>query len=175
MSQLIKLSDKLQKEADEVINQCRLLSVLDTIGKVKFVGSYALNLMYRPDIDIFCLNTMCSKEVALSTTKQFLDSNMFQTVGFANCNDYQCNNGPTGYYWELIYEYNQRKWKFDIWYTTESNYPTLKKTAVLKSKLKENSEARGKILQLKDQYFIEGKYTNEMNGYKIYEEILGKI
>ncbi len=40
---------------------------------------------------------------------------------------------------------------------------------------KDNPDARGKILQLKDELFDGAKYKDNMNGFKIYEKVLGEI
>lgn len=175
VAELITLSDKLQKDADRVIEKSKVVQILEKIGRVEFVGSYALNLLYRPDIDLFVVSSDCSRSTAVSTTKEFLDSNLFQTVGFANCTDYTCANGLPGYYWELIFEFSSRRWKFDVWYTAETDIRTIKKTQIIKAKLEKNSEARSKILQLKDGYFDGEKYRDGMNGFKIYESVLGKL
>ncbi|MBI2309605.1 hypothetical protein HYU89_01785 [Candidatus Collierbacteria bacterium] len=131
--------------------------------------------MYRTDIDIFVTSNDCSKDLAISTTKEFLDSGLFQTVGFANHMDYKAPNGLSGYYWELIVVKGSRKWKFDVWYTAEEKIRTIENTKKILAKLSVNKAARGKILKLKNSFFNGEKYIDDMNGFKIYEEVLGKI
>lgn len=172
---LIKKSDILKSEADNIVSESGVVRTLEKIGKVDFVGSYALNLLYRSDIDIFVTSRNCSKEVAIATTKEFLDNGLFQTVGFANRTDYQPPNGLPGYYWELIVVRGERKWKFDVWYTAEEKIKTIENTRKILEKLRNDSYARGEILKLKDKLFDGTKYKENMNGFKIYEKVLGKV
>jgi len=81
---LIQKSQHLQNSADLAVKNTNIVKLLETIGKIEFVGSYALGLLYRPDIDLFVLDKDCSKDNAIAMTKQLIDSDVFQTVGFAN-------------------------------------------------------------------------------------------
>ncbi len=117
---VVASSDQLKSEANEVVKSAKITSFFEKIGQVVFVGSYELNLLLRLDIDLFVKSKDCLLKAALNTTKQLLDSKLFQTVGFANCTDYQCPNGLSGYYWELLYEHKGRRWKFDVWHTAET-------------------------------------------------------
>lgn len=172
---LIKRADELKEEADNIIGETEIVKVLSKLGKVDFVGSYALNLLYRMDIDVFVTSDNCSKSLAITTTKELLDRDLFQTVGLANCTDYEAPNGLPGFYWELIFIRGDRKWKFDIWYTAEKEIRTIENTKKILVKLESNKEAREKILKLKEELFYGEKYKNDMNGFKIYEQVLGKI
>ena len=82
--ELIKQSDELKQEAEQVVKDTKIINILSKIGKIDFVGSYALNLLYRPDIDLFVSTNNCTRESAVATTKELLDSGLFQTVGFAD-------------------------------------------------------------------------------------------
>lgn len=175
MADLISLSNELKKEADSLISETHVVDILNKLGKIDFVGSYALNLIYRPDIDIFVTSDTCSNEKAIAITKEFLDSGLFQTVGFANHTHHKAPNNLNGYYWELIVIKNDRKWKFDVWYTAEKKIVSIENVEKILDKLRKDNEARIKILELKDKLFNGTTYKNNMNGLKIYEEILGKF
>lgn len=172
---LIQKSEDLKQDADQVIGKTKITEMLSGLGKVTFVGSYAFNLLYRPDIDIFVRSKDCSKEKAIGLTKEFLDSGFYQTVGFADWSDRRPPNGVTGYYWELIHFSDKYQWKFDIWYTAIEDVKTIGITNRILEKLRERPEARQQILKLKAQYFDGVKYHDGMNGIKIYEQVLGKV
>ena len=104
-----------------------------------------------------------------------MDSSSFQTVGFADWTKEKAPNSLPGFYWELVVYKNGRRWKFDVWYTSEQKIMTIDKTKKILSKLKDNPDARGKILQLKNKLFDGVSYKDNMNGFKIYERVLGKI
>lgn len=171
----VKKSRELQKQAEEVIRKTKIVSALENLGVVHFVGSYVLELLCRPDIDIFVIGERCESKKALNTTLCFLENNVFQTVGFADCLNYKCSNSPKGFYWELVYFYNDNRWKLDIWYTPEKKIKAIQDTAKIMKKLKQNPGARKDILELKYKLYDGEKYKQGMNGFKIYEKILGKI
>lgn len=175
MQSLIQKSQYLQQSANVVVQNTKIVELLQSIGKIEFVGSYALQLLFRPDIDLFVLSETCSLSSAVDMTKQLLDSGVFQTVGFANCHDYKCANGLDGYYWELIYELEGVRWKFDVWYTAEKDIKTIRNTKNIMTKLQANPTAREKILELKNKYSDGHIYRDNMNGFKIYQQILGEI
>src|SRR3989344_7232413 len=122
---LIKKSEDLKKDADSVVEKSKVKELLAKLGMTTFVGSYALDLLYRPDIDIFVQSSDCSREKAVELTKIFLDSDFFQTVGFADWTKQQPLNNVSGFYWELIHYSAKYKWKFDIWYTVIEDIKTV--------------------------------------------------
>ena len=172
---LLTRADELRVEADTVFKKSEVQAILGKIGKIYFVGSYALNLLFRRDMDLFVVSDDCSMETATETTKKFLDSQLFQTVGFANGVDYDLPNQLKGYYWELVFYEDGNRWKFDIWYTAEKNIKTIEKTQKIADKLAQKPEARGQILKLKEELYDGVTYKGSMNGFKIYEKVLGNI
>ena len=166
----------LKNDADQVISDTRILPLMEALGKVFFVGSYSLNLLYRPDIDLYIQSEDCSRNQAVELTKSLLDSNEFQTIGFADCTTHKRDDyAVLGFYWELIYFSPKYKWKFDIWYTSEKVIDAITTTNKIAEKLKINPEARQQILQLKEKYYDGVKYRDGLNGRKIYEQVLGPL
>jgi hypothetical protein len=172
---LIQKSKDLKKDADLVISKLKIKEILKKLGKVTFVGSYALDLLFRPDIDIYVQSRDCSRKKAVNITKILLDSDLFQTVGFADWSNQPSPSGERDFYWELINFSHKYQWKFDVWYTRYEDIKTIWITEKIINKLKNNPNARLQILQLKDKYYDGVKYRNGMNGIKIYEQVLGKI
>jgi len=172
---LINKSERLKKDADITIERLNIKELLGSLGKVTFVGSYALDLLYRPDIDIFVQSEGCSRDKVVELTKVFLDSELFQSVGVADYTKLIPPNNVVGFYWELIHLSDKYKWKFDIWYTPTKDINTIVVTNRIIEKLKQDPQARLQILKLKEKYYDGIKYSSGMNGLKIYEEVLGKI
>jgi len=175
IEELLTQADHLKQEAKAVIKETGIVDILSKIGKIDFVGSYVLNLLYRPDIDLFVSTDNCSRDKAVATTKEILDNDLFQTVGYANWTKEKAPNSLPGYYWELVVYKNEKRWKFDVWYTSEQKIMSIEKTQKILAKLRDNPDARGKILQLKNELFDGVKYKDNMNGFKIYEKVLGEI
>lgn len=175
MESVTQKSQYLQQSANVVVQKTKIVEQLQSIGKIEFVGSYATQLLFRPDIDLFVISETCSQDSAIDMTKKLVDSRVFQTVGFANCHDYKCANGLDGYYWELIYELDGIRWKFDVWYTAEKDIKTIRNTKKIMTRLHANPTAREKILVLKEKYSDGHTYRDGMNGFKIYTQVLGEL
>lgn len=172
--ELLKYSQLLYKEAESVIAQSNFVTLFSKLGKISFVGSYALDLLYRRDIDVFVENKKCTRTLANQVTLELIKSNAFQTVGFADWTEQKPPNSLSGFYWQLIYFYKGQKWKFDVWYTSQE-VETIKKTDIIKNRLSKNITVRLEILRLKENLFDGEKYRNGMDGFKIYESVLGQL
>ena len=157
-----------------MLTTIKFTELFQKLGEVVFVGSYFLDLLYRRDIDVFILDDPCDVEKAHILTKHLIDQNIFQTVAFANCTAIEPKNHLKGFYWKLIYYYQGNPWKLDIWYTAEK-VSTIPISLKIKSTLEQHPEAKLKILTLKKKYYNGDTYKKGMNGFKIYEKVLGKI
>lgn len=152
-----------------------IIPIFSKLGTITFVGSYALQLLYRRDIDLFVTSEICDVNSATSITKQLLDLLTFQTVGFADWTVQTPPNNLKGCYWELVYFNGPNRWKFDIWYTAEKDIQAIIDTSKFKEQLLQKPELREQILKLKSDLYNGDTYVNNMNGFKIYEQVLGKI
>ena len=171
---LLKTSQSLHDDATSIISDIKFTELFQKLGKVVFVGSYFLNLLYRRDIDVFVIDSNCNADKAHELTKHLIDLNIFQTVAFADWTLIEPANHLKGFYWKLIYYYQGNPWKFDIWYTSQE-VTSIPKSLQIKSILIQHPEARLKILTLKQKYYNGNTYVEGMNGFKIYETVLGKI
>lgn len=166
--------EDIQLQAEQLLNTIQIQKYFSDLGEIEFVGSYVTRTLVRKDLDFFVLteNTP-SLEQANYVTKQLLDSNLFQTVGFANCFDFEMKDKPKGYYWELVYRYQEDDWKFDIWYGNNEE-PRLAGAVSTTKKLKEildsNSQKRKWLMSEKEK-IIQGIYPKEMK-YKLYKDLI---
>ncbi len=172
---LLQNAQQLQQEADQVIQLTDVEKTFADLGKITYVGSYVYQLLYRRDIDFFVQDNECSYEKAKKATLQLINSDRFQTVGFADWTEQKPPNNLKGFYWELIYYLKGKKWKFDVWYTKEQNIKSITVKEKILAKLKEKPQARKKILELKQKHSDGFVYTDGYYGFKIYEHVLGKL
>lgn len=172
---LLKISIDLRLEAEAIIQETDFHNLFSILGQVNFVGSYALDLMFRPDIDVFVCNPDCQLDQAITKTKMLLDSNYFQTVVFANHLKYPFPGNWHGCYWELKIIKPERTWKFDVWYTAERPIKSIEVISLIKARLKQDPTTRLKILERKQALFDGVHYRDAMTGFKIYQEILGTL
>jgi hypothetical protein len=173
-NKLIKHSALLHKEADTVIVKVDFVKLFSQLGTISFVGSYVLDLMYRRDIDVFVQSTVCTRSRADLITNELVKSNLLQTIGYADWTEQKAPNGLYGFYWQLIYYLKGHKWKFDVWYTNEV-VRTIPICNEIKERLTQVSDAKLKILRLKDKFYDGETYRDGMSGFKIYESVIGTL
>ncbi|MFC1710074.1 hypothetical protein ACFL0F_00230 [Patescibacteria group bacterium] len=169
---LITKADRLQKVANEIIKETGVATIFSRIGTVNFVGSYKLGLMSRPDIDMAIISTTPEKSKAVDITTELIQSEKFQTVGLADWFLYQGKNLKKGYYWELVYVFNEVYWKFDIWYSTKEEDDSIGPTERKQVLLEKNPSAKKTILRLKHEFYDGVKYKDKVNGNRIYRAVL---
>jgi sRNA-binding regulator protein Hfq len=174
---LIKNSQDLSGKASEVLKKTNAIEVFSKLGKVEIIGSLRLNLLYRFDIDLLVISENIDKEKAQTVTKQFLDSNIFQTVALADYQSFPAFDMPLGFYWELVVLHEGKNWKFDVWYLKrEERYTNLVLSSIKKFKkaLSRNPEKAEIILKIKADYFNGVKYKDQVKSFDIYTAVLEK-
>lgn len=172
---LIKNSQKLLKDADHILNESKIIEKVEKFGKVFIVGSYKLDLMYRPDIDIDVQVENYSVSEMRELARDLLKSNYYQKVLFQDWTEIKSPFGKNYIYLGLLHYYNDIPWKIDIHYTNEKISPYLGIFKKIKEGVEKNPEAKLKILELKEKYFRDGEYKDGMTSVKVYEEVLGKL
>ena len=159
--------------AEKIIKDTEIIKILSILGDVRIVGSLNLDLLFRNDIDLLVFAQNPEESKAIDITKSLLDMNIFQTVGFSKNLDN--DDYPKGYYWELIYIHNHKKWKFDIWYLSkEQDYV---KNLITQEKefekvLERYPDRREVILEIKGEFFDGVKYSEGLKSIEIYNAVL---
>ncbi len=172
---LFQISDEFKRQADQILYDSRIVELFSTYGEVKLVGSYPLNVMFRPDLDIYVLVKKYNFKKVTQIISDLISKNYFQQICFANWQDFSRDKGIKGYYLEPKINIGNNRWKLDIWFMTEDQYePHTERFLDLMKKSLNPEETRQTILKFKD-YFHEGeKYKNGVNGRMIYNAILLK-
>jgi hypothetical protein len=172
---LIKNSKDLSDTASKVLEKTNAVETFLQLGKVEIIGSLRLNLLYRLDIDLLVISEDIDKAKARAVTKQFLDSNIFQTVAVADYQTFPAFDMPLGFYWELIVPHGGKSWKFDVWYLKPSErYTDLVLSSIKKFEgaLSKNPEKAEIILKIKEAYFDGAKYKDKVKSFDIYIAVL---
>lgn len=172
---VVKKADDLKRVADEILTETDLINIFSDIGTVHFVGSYRLNVMCQPDIDLSVNADKPSLKNAQKITHKLIDSGKFRSVAFTDMYNYDLPGKSKGFYWKLITEKNGTEWKIDIWYSTKEEDFTRESTEKFEKLLKENPQKREIILKFKD-YLKSGNYQYKygMSGSAIYDAVLNK-
>ena len=121
--EIVKYSRLLRREATELLDKEGLLSMLKAVGTTQVIGSYALDTMTWPDIDISMnLPDAQNVEVFFELAKSI--ATKFEITKMSYSNHY-IRNFPGfdhGLYWGILLRYAGREWKVDLWGYNDTDY-----------------------------------------------------
>lgn len=155
MSDILKKQAELQVEADAIVGALHLDALLRTAGDPVRVGSSALGLMVRRDIDITVacerLDPATRRTVAEIAGELMLDSHV-GALRYRNDSgvwNVEPQNYPDGLYLGLTYRTEKGEdWNFDLWFVDEPDrQPDLKHLKTLLPRL--TDEVRETVLLIK--------------------------
>ena len=123
--EIAKHSRLLHQEASEILDKAGLLPMLRSFGTTRVIGSYALDIMTWPDIDISMKlpndqNVDLFFEIATKIATKFQITKMSYSNHFIR-------NFPGfdhGLYWGIQLRYAEREWKIDLWGYGDTDYQT---------------------------------------------------
>jgi hypothetical protein len=164
----LERSAKLRSEADRMLQEIHLQSILQPYRPVFSTGSYFLDVMVYPDIDLYI--PLISIEQLFRIGGQLACSSKVFQVKFEKS---FLENLPGGLYLNCRVEYGdwERPWKLDIWSLDEA---TLKHQMepMLSFKNRLTAEKRAQIIRYKMSILTEEKRTPRYSGYFIYKAFL---
>jgi len=162
---------KLRQEADIVLGLIRLYDILRPYGKVFTTGSFFLDVMIYPDIDLFI--TKVNLEQLFHIGAQLARSEHVTQVVFEKTDDPVLM--PEGLYLKPRVNYGDwgRPWKIDIW-SLEETVIHEKMVDMRRFQAKMTPELRQQILNYKLSILTAQKRTPVYSGYYIYQAFLDK-
>ncbi len=169
----LQYSKEIKEEANVILQESGILEILKEYGDVEVIGSYALDVMYRPDIDILVFAHSHNRRKAKEVTIKLLNLDYFNELCFVNKVGEKSNGTPQGYYLQPHKRVAERDWKFDIWLTTRGNFDD--RNDILKKRIMSATdldETKQKIVMLKEHFSNGTKYNYALNGNKIYNAVL---
>lgn len=122
---LITHSNQLQEEASSILNREGLLPLLCSYGSTRVIGSYTLNTMTWPDIDI-SMELPNGQDIDLFFEIGKTIASKFQIMKMSYSNHY-IRNFPGfdhGLYWGIQLLYADTQWKVDLWGYDKQSYKT---------------------------------------------------
>ncbi|MFA1678176.1 hypothetical protein ACDY97_37260 [Rhizobium mongolense] len=179
MSDLLVAQRRLQIEADEIVRALRLDELLSQVGHSTRVGSSAMGLMVRRDIDI----TVACPKLDIHALEAFagIGARLMQmtesVVGVRFRNDtgkwnIEPEKYPDGLYlWVSVRAPDQEMWTIDIWLVDEpERQPDLAHLKTLMPRLTETD--RETILQIKSALAELPEGTNKISSALVYEAVM---
>lgn len=144
---ILEFSKEIKNDADQILKETGIIEILNQFGEVRVGGSYAFDLMYKPDIDIDVIISD-PRNSAISALNKIIEHKIVQKLEFGDFETYPRINRPQAYIIVLKVEKNGRKWEVEIWFKMEIS----KELAELNERLKNVTEdERLKILELKKE------------------------
>jgi len=120
-----EIADALHREADEILYRRGVDAILQSFGRVHYTGSYALNLMAWPDIDITMVldGDPYSFDNFFEMGKQLAAVEGVDKIEYWNSLNWDVANLPKGLYWGVRCKTATREvpWKIDVWATNEAD------------------------------------------------------
>lgn len=177
VAELVKKQDELQSEVAEVNADLDLETLLTAVGSPVRVGSVALGLMVRRDLDV---TTICP-ELDATTQRAIIEigaglatHQRVRRVEFRNDTG-GWNTDPSypdGHYLGVAYRSPQGyDWSLDLWFVDEPDrQPDLALLRTLPSRLA--PATRTAILRIKHASIERGDYGTSVRGYDVYRSVL---
>ena len=168
----LKLKSKsIKKNIDNLIYKKGLNNILQSYGQIFYTGSYYLDVMIWPDLDIeMSLNPdPFSLKAFFEIGEKIADKFKVLSMTFYNRIDFPINE--KGLYWNILININENNYNIDLWSFPKdilkqniSNMNNLKKRLTEKNK--------DKILKIKSLLLNNQGQTPKFSGYNIYQAIL---
>jgi hypothetical protein len=165
----LERATKLRQEADIVLGLIRLYDILRPYGKVFTTGSFFLDMMVYPDIDLYI--TKVNLEQLFHIGAQLARSELVIQVVFEKTDDPVLM--PEGLYLKPRIDYGDwgRPWKIDIW-SLEETVILEKMVDMRRFQAKVTPELREQIINYKLSILTTQKRTPKYSGYYIYRAFL---
>jgi hypothetical protein len=171
---LSQLNQRLKSEADAILKEKGLRTVLDSFGTPHLSGSYALDLMTWRDLDIYLEIRDISEKDFFLLGGQIASLLSPVKMSFRNERISKTEGLPNGLYWG-IYLGNERTgdWKIDIWaVNTPECQRLIKYCTDIKEKL--TPASRQAILDIKSKCWQHPEYRRSFSSMDIYTSVLEK-
>ena len=163
-------ADDLRREAESLLTDRQLLSLLAEFGTPYPAGSYDLDLMVWRDLDIY----LVSQSLSVSDFFRLGDriAVMLEPVRMSFRNELiaQTPGLPTGLYWG-IYLPGAKGWRVDVWAVQDDEFARLSEyPRSVKARI--DSESREVILRIKTAYWQHPLYRQDFAAKDVYDAVL---
>ena len=165
---ILERAARLRTEADQVMELIGLAGILHPYGEITFSGSYFLDVMVYPDIDLYI--PKITLEEVFKIGARLAASPLVTQVVFEKSNDPTL---PNGLYIKPRIQYGDwdRPWKIDIWSLSEEVIKG-KRQEMLSFQRKMTPSLREQILRYKFSLLNAAHRTPQFSGYFTYKAFL---
>jgi hypothetical protein len=170
----VSASEELAEAAAIVREDLELDRVLGRLGVPHLVGSAALGLMVRPDLDLTVVCTALDVVALHKAMTDLVNHPRVRQVVFRNDTgpwNREPERYPDGIYWGIDYRDERRNWNIDIWFVTDADrQPDLRHVRELPERL--TPETRSAIVAIKRAWAGRPEYGRSVTSFDIYTAVL---
>ena len=169
---LIGLNQLIKEEANEILNEKGLLSILKSYGEVHITGSYELNLMTWRDLDIYLEIENITETSFFVLGGKIAELLKPVKMSFRNETIAKTKGLPNGMYWgTYLGDERNGDWKIDVWAVTAAECQRLLKYCTLiKNKLTPVNSLQ--ILYIKSKSWKNSQFRRSFVSTDIYNAVL---
>jgi len=169
----LETASKLHEEAEQILYERGLDKILSSYGRAWYTGSYALDTMAWPDIDMIMKDNPESLEEFFELGREVAQMEGMYELKLWNTLMQPMPNLPRGLYWggRLVTGTWKTPWKIDIWVTDED---VLKDSQAYMDHIRGamTDEGRDVIVKIKHALLLPEGRTPVGSGYHIYQAVL---
>lgn len=169
---LSQQSKNYHKQADQLIKESGLTKILNKYGDQRIVGSYLYELMLKPDLDILLIHKDWDRNRAKRLLDELIEQSWWNGYTFTDWVKFRSKKWsflPKGYYLNLKCDFNDERWKVDIWLLKKMSD---NKGYGLEDRLRNaTSDQKKAILVLKDAR-NKGRVKENLSAKVIYDAVL---
>lgn len=171
MNDLLTLSATRKKQAKKILAEGKVIKTLSKYGTPEIIGSYALDLMYDPDIDIVVL-TKNPRQSSYDALFDFISQRKFQKYEYGDFIKFKRVNRPQGFIVNLRSNAFDLKWEVEIWFLK-----SIKKEKTMNDFLKKEIDEikKNQILILKYKRATNKLTKHNLSSMDIYRKVIKKI
>ncbi len=162
-------------EGTQLLNTLKLIDILPKYGQTRIVGSMALNLVTRKDIDIEVTGEVITKDDLAQISSDLIKNTPYRikVTMIDNLDKHNLTN-PQGLYLGIEY-YGEKPnkdtpWNIDTWFVQKEQAYGDKNTQITKGKM--NEELRQLILDLKTELLDDPDYRKKFYSFDVYNAVL---
>lgn len=167
---LLKVADTRREQALAILDRIDLLDRWSSIGSVALVGSVALNVVVKPDIDLAVFVDELSARRGFDALLPLVDDPTVQEIAYVDARRQPIN----GLYWKMVIVEDGEPWQIDIWVLTrdggqDSEEDVTRATRLQADAIRKRPEARSTILRIKHKA---GDLGELVHGRWLYEAVV---
>jgi hypothetical protein len=167
---ILQAAEVRRDQALRILERMDLLGRWSTIGNVELVGSVALNVVVKPDIDLAVFVDDLSPRRGFAALVPLTDDLTVEEITYVDARRQPIN----GLYWKMLVAEDDEPWTIDTWMLTrdreqDGEEDVRRATRLQARAINQRPEARATIIRIKHEARARGQLVH---GRWLYEAVL---